>query len=87
MQVIRYNLIAKINTGTEGEPIWEESKGYAVTMGYSERNLEIAKAEAWQGEVEIVDDGEPEPEETVSDSERIAELEEALEMLLSGVTE
>lgn len=48
---------------------------------------EIAKAAeiAWNGEYTVEDDGEPLPE--LTDGERIAQLEEALDMLLSGVTE
>lgn len=61
-------------------------KGNSVVMGWNEINEEIAKREAYKGEYTIEDDGveesiEPTPEE------RIAELEEALAMLLSGVTE
>ena len=55
------------------------------TSPYSEEMEEAAKREAYNGEYEIIDDGQPDPPRT--DAERIAELEEALEMLLSGVTE
>ena len=50
---------------------------------------EIAKAAelAYNGEYTIEDDGQPEPEAQPTDAERIAELEEALALLLSGVTE
>lgn len=51
---------------------------------YSQENEEIAKRESYNGEYIVEDDGE---EENISDLQRIAELEEALEMLLSGVTE
>ena len=57
------------------------------TMGYNEANEEIAKVEAYNGEYTIYDDGQPEPEAQTTEAERIAELEEALAMLLSGVTE
>ncbi len=73
MKIIQYKLL----TGD----------GPEVTMTYSEENLLIAQAEAWNGDVEVVDDGQPEPEQTPTDSERIRELEEALELLLSGATE
>ena len=33
-------------------------------MGWSESNEEIAKREAYNGEYEIIDDGQPEPEPT-----------------------
>ena len=54
-------------------------------MGWNEINEETAKREAYNGEytVEEVD----EPEAPPTDAERIAELEEALAMLLNGVTE
>lgn len=58
-----------------------------VERPYSEANVEIAKSEAYNGEYEIYDDGQPEPEQPMSDAERIAQLEEALELLLNGVTE
>ena len=57
------------------------------SIPYSEENLLIAKREAYNGEYTIEDDGQPEPEVKPTDAERIAELEQALEMLLSGVTE
>ena len=61
--------------------------GNPVEMGWNEANEEIAKREADNGEYTIEDDGQPEPEVQPSDAERIAELEEALALLLSGVTE
>lgn len=57
------------------------------SIPYSEENLLIAKREALSGEYTIKDDGQPEPEVQPTDAERIAELEEALALLLSGVTE
>lgn len=61
--------------------------GNEVEMTWSEANEEIAKREAHNGEYTIEDDGQPEPEVQQTAEERIAELEEALAMLLSGVTE
>jgi hypothetical protein len=52
-----------------------------VEMGWNETNEEIAKREAWMGEYEIRDDGTEPP------ADRVADLEEALALLLSGVTE
>lgn len=74
------------NVGTEENPVWEDILT-PLALSYCEYNLEIAKTEAYNGEYEIIDDGIPEPEPTPSDAERIAELEEALAMILSGVTE
>jgi hypothetical protein len=50
-------------------------------------SLEIVKLESYNGEYTVVDDGQPDVEEQATDAERIAELEEALALLLSGVTE
>ena len=50
-----------------------------------EASLEVAKKEAHNGEYTIEDDGQPEAQPT--EAERIADLEEALSLLLSGVTE
>jgi len=60
--------------------------GNAVEMDWNEANEEIAKAEADEGYT-IEDDGQPDPVAEPTQEERIAELEEALAMLLSGVTE
>ena len=59
--------------------------GNPKEMGWNEANEEIAKREAYNGEYAIEEVDEPEAEPT--EAERIAELEEALAMLLSGVTE
>lgn len=58
-----------------------------VEMDWNETNEEIAKKEAYNGEYTIEDDGQPEPAVQPTQEERIAELEAALELLLSGVTE
>ena len=86
MKILKYNLCTKVNHGTEEEPQIEEMLSPA-TMGWNEANEEIAKREAYNGEYTIEDDGQPEPEAQPSEAERIAELEEALAMILSGVTE
>jgi hypothetical protein len=87
MKIIKYKFLsAEINHGTEEEP--EIEQFFIVkSMGLSEANEEIAKAEAYNGEYTIEDDGQPEPEVQPTPEQRIAELEEALAMLLSGVTE
>ena len=83
MKVIKYNLCTKVNHGTEEEPRITEILS-PVEMGWNEINEETAKREAYNGEYTIADDGQPEP---TTEAQRIAELEEALELLLSGVTE
>jgi hypothetical protein len=87
MKRIKYKFLsAEINHGTEEKP---EIKQIFIdkSMTWSEANEEIVKAEAYNGEYEIYDDGQPEPIAEPTPEERIAELEEALALLLSGVTE
>jgi hypothetical protein len=85
MKRIKYKFLsAEINRGTEEEPKLEKVI-LNKSMTWSEANEEIAMREAYKGEYTIEDDGQPEPKQTPE--ERIAELEEALALLLSGVTE
>lgn len=80
MKVIKYQFLsAVINDGADNVFIGK-------TIPYSEKNEEIAKAEAYNGEYTIEDDG-VEDTAVQTPEQRIAELEEALELLLSGVTE
>jgi hypothetical protein len=75
MIIIKYNLCSCVNGAEVFSP---------VTLGWNEVNEEIAKREAYNGEYTIEDNGlDAQP----TDEERIAQLEEALELLLSGVTE
>lgn len=86
-KVIKYKYVCgEVNHGTEESPVIEQILLDAV-VGWNEVNEAIAKREAYNGEYTIEDDGQPEPEAQPTDAERIAELEEALELLLSGVTE
>lgn len=71
----------KINESGELEMVETFSP---AEMPWSEANEETAKAQAHNGEYAIEDDGKEEP---VTPEARIAELEEALAMLLNGVTE
>lgn len=66
MKVIKYQLCTEANHGTENEPKIEQVFS-AVTLGWSEANEKIAKAEAYNGEYTIEDDGEPEPAPTKID--------------------
>jgi hypothetical protein len=75
MIIIKYNLRSCVNGAEVFSP---------VTLGWNEVNEEIAKREAYNGEYTIEDDG---TEAIPTDADRIAELEEALALLLSGVTE
>lgn len=85
MLIIKYKFLAcEANWGTEENPDIHQVF-LDKSMPWSEANEAIAKTEAHNGEYTIEED-----EQIVmpqSPEERIAELEEALEMLLSGVTE
>ena len=75
MIIIKYNLRSCVNGAEVLSP---------VTLGWNETNEEIARREAHNGEYTIEDNGlDAQP----TDAERIAELEEALALLLSVVTE
>lgn len=87
MKTIKYKFLScEVNHGTEENPAIEQIF-LEKSMGWNEANEEIAKREAHNGEYTIEDDGQPEPEQVQTDAERIAELEQALELFLSGVTE
>lgn len=60
MKIIKYQLCTEVNRGTEEQPNIEQVFS-EVTSGWNEGNEKIAKAEAYNGEYEIIDDGEPEP--------------------------
>ena len=85
-KVIKYKFLScEVNHGTEENPDIEQIF-LEKSMGWNEANEEITKREAYNGEYTIEDDGQPEPVAQRTDTERIVELEEALDMLLSGVT-
>lgn len=94
MKIIKYKFLsAEINHGTEEEPK-NEQIFLEKSMAYTEANEEIAKKEAWGGEYTIEDDGLGEQEAPITLENRVSELEtdstemkEALDMILSGVTE
>lgn len=87
MKIIKYKFLScEINHGTEEKPDIEQII-LEKSMTWNEANESIAKREACGGVYTIEDDGEPEPVAEPTDVERIAELEEALALLLSGVTE
>lgn len=86
-KVIKYKFLSsEVNRGTEENPDIEQIF-LDVTMAWNEANEETAKREAHNGNYTIEDDGLAEPEKVPTDAERIADLEEALELLLLGVTE
>lgn len=66
MKVLKYQLRTEVNHGTKDEPDIEQVFS-AVTLGWSESNEKIAKAEAYDGKYTIEDDGEPDPPPTKMD--------------------
>lgn len=60
MKIIKYQLCTEVNRGTEEHPNIEQLFS-GVTSEWSEVNEKIAKAEAYNGEYTIEDDGKPEP--------------------------
>lgn len=66
MKVIKYQLCTEVNHGTKDQPNIEQVFS-AVTLGWSAANEQIAKAEAYNGEYIIEDDGKPEPAPTQLD--------------------
>lgn len=65
----------------------QQSLAEVTVENPTETDIAQAEAVAYNGEYTIEDDGQPEPVVKPTQEERIAELEEALELLLSGVTE
>lgn len=65
---IKYKICENVNTGTADAPNIKEVL-YDVTLPCSDKNKEIAKKEAYNGEYEIFDDGQPEsvPEPSIWD--------------------
>jgi hypothetical protein len=89
MKIIKYELMREANCGTEEKPNIVQTVipvSIRCKAEHLEFNEEIAKREAYKGIYTIEDDGVEETNEP-TDAERIAELEEALAMLLNGVTE
>lgn len=85
MKVIRYSLCTTVDVSEDEIHVWENIL-FPVEMGWNEANEEIARREAYNGDYIIVEVPDEEPE-VPTQEERIKELEEALALLLSGVTE
>lgn len=60
MKIIKYQLATEINHGTPEEPDIETVLT-AVVVSYTEEAYAIAQAEAYQGQITVEDDGQPEP--------------------------
>ena len=61
MKVIKFLLCSEINVGTKEEPKIVQDF-VDITRTWSEKEEELAKRIAYNGEYTIEDDGEPEPE-------------------------
>lgn len=85
MKVIKYQLCTEVNHGMEDEPKIEQVFA-TVTLGWSAANEAIAKAEAYNGEYTIEDDGEPEPVIPPTNDELAAE-NKLLKQQVSALTE
>lgn len=72
MKVIKYQLCTEVNHGTEEYPNIEQMFS-EVVRDWSEANEKNAKIEAYNGEYEIIDDGEPEPVIPPTNAELAAE--------------
>ena len=89
MKVIRYEAMGKTIVALAKEDGTYEDTAQDLLFGverpYSEENEALAQQEAYDGTYTIEETAEPETPQT--NAQRITELEEALAMLLSGVTE
>lgn len=85
MKIIKYQLCTEVNHGTEDEPNIEQVFS-SVTLGWSTANETIAKAEAYNGEYTIEDDGEPESVIPPTNGELAAE-NKLLKQQVSALTE
>lgn len=73
MKVLKYQLCTEVNYGTEDAPEIAQVLSN-ITAQWSERNEEIAKAEAYNGDYTIEDDGEPDPAVPPTTAELVASL-------------
>lgn len=87
MKWIKYTLRTIVADGADenGNPIEREILTPKAMLD-TEENRAVAEGEAY-GEITPYDDGQEESEQQPTPEQRIAELEAALDLLLSGVTE
>ena len=75
MKIIKYQFLScEINHGTEEETDIERvllEKSIPCSEATFASNYAIAQREAYNGEYEIVDDGQPDPAETPSQLDRV----------------
>ena len=82
MKIIKYQLETEINYGTPEEPDIETLLS-PVTVTYTEEAYAIAQDEAYQGQITVENDGQPEPGPGAEDItlDMLADHEERLCML------
>lgn len=85
MKIIKYQLCTEVNRGTEDKPDIQRVFSI-VTLGWSAANEKIAKAEAYNGEYTVEDNGEPEPVIPPTNDELAAE-NKLLKQQVSALTE
>lgn len=85
MKIIKYQLCTEVNRGTEDKPDIQQVFSI-VTLGWSAANEKIAKAEAYNGEYTVEDNGEPEPVVPPTNNELAAE-NKLLKQQVSALTE
>lgn len=85
MKIIKYQLCTKVNRGTEDRPDIQQVFS-TVTLGWSAANEAIVKAEAYNGEYTIEDDGESEPVIPPTNDE-LASENKLLKQQVSALTE
>ena len=77
MKLIKYRVMSEVNRVIDAEPQIEQVISGDRWMTFSDKNLEIVKETAYNGEYTIEDDGQPEPEPTEQE-QRVSDLEEQL---------
>ena len=80
MKVIKYQLCTEINHGTEDEPNIEQVFS-AVTLGWSEANETIAKAEAYNGEYTVEEAPDKRPFDEIR-TEKLSSLSETCNQII-----
>ena len=75
MKVLKYRLMTEVNYGTEEQPDIQQTFS-DVSLGWSEANEEIAKREAYNGEVTVEEIPDIETEPTAE--QRVSDIEEQL---------
>lgn len=81
MKWIKYQI--KIEHDADGDGAPDITTLTEKTVEYSESAYQLAQAEAYQGQVTIEDDGQPEPEPAPTLEDRVTNLESAIERGLS----